>query len=122
MNIQLHTQGFELTRAIDTHVRREISRNLANARDHVAAVDVFLSDINGPRGGEDKKALIRIQLASRLVVKVEKIHTDLYAAMSVASRRAKHTVKRTLRKHRRMEKLSLREMRHQLPADPAPTF
>lgn len=70
MNIQLQAHGFEITPAMDAHVRREIIRNLANARDHVTAVDFFLSDIDSPRGGEDKKVLIRIELASRLVVKL----------------------------------------------------
>jgi putative sigma-54 modulation protein len=116
MNIRLQTQGFDVTPAIDAHARNEVARNLANARDHVTAVDVFLSDINGPRGGEDKKALIRIQLASRLVVKVEKVSADLYVALSVAARRARHTVKRTLRKHKRIERSALRQLR-QLPAE-----
>ena len=111
MNIRLQTQGFDVTPAIDAHARKEITRNLAHARDHVTAVDVFLSDINGPRGGEDKKALIRIQLVDRLVVKVEKVNADLYVALSVAARRARHTVKRTLRKHQRVERSALRRLR-----------
>jgi ribosome-associated translation inhibitor RaiA len=116
MQIQVHTQGFDTTPAIDAYARKEVGRNLVNAQDHVTAVDVYLSDINGPRGGEDKKALIRIRLDSRLVVKIEKVHTDLYVAMSGAARRARHTVKRTLRKQGRMQKSILRKLR-QLPAE-----
>ena len=112
MQIQVHTQGFDTTAAIDAYARRELGRNLTNARDHVTAVDVYLSDINGPRGGNDKKALIRIRLDSRLVVKIEKVHADLYVAMSAAARRARHAVKRTLHKHGRMQKSMLRKLRH----------
>ena len=111
MEIQLQTQGFDVTEAIAAHARKEVLRNLNNASDHVTSVDVFLSDINGPRGGDDKKALLRVRLSSRLVVHVEKVNADLYVAISVAARRARHTVKRTLRKHRRIERSALRRLR-----------
>lgn len=112
MRIQVQTQGFDLTSAIDTHVKRQLARNLGPMHDQIVAVDVFLGDLNGPKGGEDKKALVSVQLVSRLAVRFEAIHADLYAAVSVAARRTKHSVKRTLRKHKRMEKAALRELRH----------
>ncbi len=99
MKIHLQTQGFELTSAIDTHVRKLLGRHLAGSQNNIIAVDVFLSDINGPKGGIDKKALVCIQLASRLAVRFEAVHDDLYRAVAVASRKAKHSVKRTLRRH-----------------------
>jgi ribosomal subunit interface protein len=108
MRIYIQTQGFELTSAIERHVREQLHRSLASSEQHVIAVDVFLADINGPKGGVDKKALVCIQLASRLTVRFEALHEDLYAAISLAARRTKHTVKRTLRRHRRMEKAELR--------------
>lgn len=111
MNIQLQVQGFELTPAIDAHVRRQIHFNLASFETHVISVDVYLRDINGPKGGSDMKALVCIRLASRIVVKVERTRADLYAAMSLAARQAKRAVKRSLSKHRHMEKLALRELR-----------
>ena len=112
MRIQVQTQGFDLTSAIDEHVKRQLARKLGPMQDQIFAIDVFLGDINGPKGGEDKKALVSVQLTSRLAVRFEAIHTDLYAAVSVAARRAKHSVKRTLRKHNRMKKAELRELRH----------
>jgi ribosome hibernation promoting factor len=111
MRVHLQTQGFELTSAIDAHVRRQLGRHLAGSEDNIIAVDVFLSDINGPKGGIDKKALVCVQLASRLAVSFEAIHSDLYRAVTVASRKARHSVKRTLRRQKRLEKRELRQMR-----------
>lgn len=111
MQIYLQTQGFALTPAIDAHVRKQLGRHLAGSEHNIIAVDVFLSDINGPKGGIDKKALVCVQLASRLTVRFEAIHSDLYRAVAVASRKAKHNVKRTLRRHKRLEKRELRQMR-----------
>jgi len=111
MNINLQTQGFDMTDAISAHVYRQINFNLANFESHVVSVDVFLSDINGPKGGPDKKALVCVRLNSRSTVAVERVRTDLYAAITLVSRQAKRTVRRALNKHRRMEKLALRELR-----------
>lgn len=111
MKIYLQTQGFELTSAIDAHVRKQLGRHLAESEDSVIAVDVFLSDINGPKGGIDKKVLVCIQLSSRLAVRFDATHADLYRAVAVAARKAGHSVKRTLRKHKRLEKRELRQLR-----------
>jgi ribosomal subunit interface protein len=111
MNIQLQTQGFDLTDAISAHVHRQIDFNLANFESHIMSVDVFLSDINGPKGGPDKKALVCIRLDSRSAITIERIREDLYAAITIVSRQANRTVRRALNKHRRMEKSALRELR-----------
>ena len=111
MRIFLQTQGFELTSAIDTHVRKQLGRHLAGSQNNIIAIDVFLSDINGPKGGVDKKALVCVQMTSRLAVRFEAIDSDLYRAVTVASRKVKHSVKRTSRRHKRMEKRELRAMR-----------
>ncbi|MFT5709672.1 MAG: putative sigma-54 modulation protein [Halioglobus sp.] len=111
MKVYLQTQGFELTSAIDTHVRKQIWRDLKGSQNNIIAVDVFLSDINGPKGGIDKKALVCVHMTSRLAVRLETTHDDLYRAVTVASHKAKQSVKRTLRKHKRIEKRELREMR-----------
>ena len=111
MNIQLQAQGFDLTEAISAHVQRQIAFNLVNFESHIMSVDVFLSDINGPKGGPDKKVLVCIRLDSRRSITIERVREDLYTAITMVSRQAKRTVRRALNKHRRMEKLALRELR-----------
>ena len=46
MRIYIQTQGFELTTAIDAHVRRQLAHNLAGSEDNIIAVDVFLGDLD----------------------------------------------------------------------------
>ena len=101
MKIGLQTQGFELTQAIEDHVNKQLQRCLGNVEDHVFTVEVFLSDINGPKGGNDKKALICVHLAGRHSVKVERTHADLYSAVASAARQVRSAVKRTLRSDER---------------------
>lgn len=111
MKIHLETQGFEPTPAIKSHVTKQLRLNLANFDSHIVAVHVFLRDINGPKGGADMKTLIRVMLDTRHSINVESTRNDLYAAVVVAARQAKRSVRRSLNKHRRMEKLALRHMR-----------
>lgn len=111
MKTEVCAHGFDMTPAIETHVRRQLAINLANFVSHIVSVEVFLSDINGPKGGPDKKALICVRLGSRLTVKVERTRRDLYLAVTGAARQAKRAVKRTLNRHRRMERLALRQLR-----------
>jgi ribosomal subunit interface protein len=123
MRIQLQTQGFDLTDGIDAHVRKKIKRYLSSMDDEIISVDAFLGDINGPKGGEDKKALIAVHMAGRPAIRFEAIHADLYAAISVAARGAGRTAKRTLRKGKHLKKSKLRELRYfqgELQ-EPAPT-
>lgn len=111
MKIHLESQGFETTQAIKEHVQRQLNLNLANFDSHIVSVDVFLRDVNGPKGGVDMKTLVCIQLDTRQSVKVESTRSDLYASIVIATRQAKRAVRRSLSKHRRMEKLALRHMR-----------
>ncbi len=111
MKINLHVQGFESTPAIVAHVHRQLDFNLANFADHIQTVDVYIKDINGPKGGEDMKAIICVRLFGRQTVKVESTREDLYAALAIAARHAKRTVKRSIGKHRHMQKIAAREFR-----------
>ena len=111
MNIQTQTQGFDRTDAINEHVERQVKTNLANFESHIVSVDVFLCDINGPKGGPDKKALVCVRLDSRNTVTIERTREDLYASITLVFRQAKRAVRRALNKNRRMEKQALRELR-----------
>lgn len=111
MRIHLQLQGIDLTEAISGHVQRQINFNLANFKSHIQSVHLFMSDINGPKGGPDKRALVRIQLGSHNTVAIERVHADLYAAITLVSRQAKRAVKRALNRQQRMEKRALRDLR-----------
>ena len=64
-----------------------------------------LSDINGPRGGEDKRCQLQVSLAGLPDVVVEDTEADLYFAIDRAADRVGRSVMRkldrmhTLRRH-----------------------
>ena len=62
MNITTTTQNFDSSVALDTFVRSRLRNALTRLDADIIAIDVFMKDVNGPKGGVDKQALIRVQL------------------------------------------------------------
>jgi ribosome hibernation promoting factor len=96
MRTAIQSRGFPLTDALENHVRKRLDFTLSRAGRRVRSVDVRLSDINGPRGGIDKRCLIEIRLYDLPVVVVEDTQADLYTAIDRAATRAGRTVMRRL--------------------------
>jgi ribosome-associated translation inhibitor RaiA len=109
MNIRARAQGFESTSAIDRFVRDQVRTALQHLSEHIIAVDVFMKDANGPKGGVDKQALVRVQLRNRQVLAVETVHENLYGAIKKGAKRTKRTVRRHLRKSQRISKQRMRD-------------
>ena len=119
MLIQSQSQGLEMTAAIDRFAERSLRNALERLAEHVVAVDLYLKDANGPKGGVDKQALIRVRLRSRQEVAVETQHENLHGAIKKGARRTARAVRRQLRKSQRIEK---RRVAEHLSDDGAPAF
>lgn len=108
MQIDIQTRNFDLTNALRSYAERRLRFALTSADNHVQRIVVRLSDINGPRGGEDKRCHLLVVLAGLPDVVLEDTQADLYFAIDRAADRAGRTVmrkldrKQTLHKHSRM--------------------
>ena len=98
MDINVSAHGLRLDPDTDGFVRSQIRAALQRFEDQVVAADVFLKDINGPKGGIDKQALVRVRLRNRQVIATEIARTELRAAVVVSARKAKRAVRRSLKK------------------------
>lgn len=104
MKIFVQARGFNLTDDLRQHVERRLRFALDWAHYHVTKVSVRLSDLNGPRGGEDKRCQIQVSAAGAAEVVIEDTEVDLYIAIDRAADRAGRTLARQLgrqREHRR---------------------
>lgn len=110
MNITTTTQNFESSVALDTFVRSRLKNALARLDADIIAIDVFMKDVNGPKGGVDKQALIRVQLPNRQVITIESEHENLYAAVRTGVKRTQKAVRRHLRKSRQIDKRRLNDV------------
>lgn len=108
MNITTSAQDFDMSNAIDQFVRSRLNRALKRFDNDIIAVDVYMKDENGPKGGVDKRVIIRVRLRNRQVFAVDTEREDLYAAVELGVKRTKRVIRRQLRKSRKVSRLSLR--------------
>ena len=66
MQLDIQTNGFSLTDGIRDYTKQCMQFALNRNDKHVTKVKVRLADINGPRGGVDKRCQIDISLAGHL--------------------------------------------------------
>lgn len=99
MRIDIQAKGFELTNALRTHAQRRLQFALDWAGRDVRNVNVRLSDINGPRGGNDKRCAIQISLGAQDLV-VEDTEADLYVAIDRAVERSKRALSKRIARSR----------------------
>jgi ribosome-associated translation inhibitor RaiA len=80
------------------YLRRKLGTKLGKFARAVERVSVRIRDVNGPRGGVDKRCTIKVTLAGLPSVVVEERRASLQAAMDGAMRRAETAVKRSLKR------------------------
>jgi putative sigma-54 modulation protein len=103
MQIEIQARNFSITRPMRLHIERRLGFALGTCYRHVRRILVRLSDINGPRGGNDKRCHLEVMLPGQAVV-VEDTEADLYVAINRAASRAGRTVMRQLRRRRHINR------------------
>jgi len=112
MQIVIQARGFALTTGLREHIERRIRFALDWAKYHVRKVSVRLSDLNGPRGGEDKRCHIHVAIPGGADVVIEDTEADLYVAIDRAADRAGRALARRVERQR--------EHRHDSPRGAGP--
>jgi ribosomal subunit interface protein len=100
MKMNISASNFDLTPAIARHVQERLALALASTSRRIERVTVHLSDINGTRGGVDKRCRIVASVKAMEPVISTEVHQDLYAAIDAAAWRTKTTLRRQLNRRR----------------------
>ncbi|MBC8213009.1 MAG: HPF/RaiA family ribosome-associated protein [Gammaproteobacteria bacterium] len=100
MQIDIQALNLPLNGATQGHIKRRLGFALSTHDDHIQRVVVRLSDVNGPRGGEDKCCQIRVVLPHLADVVIEDTEVELATAIDRAADRAGRTVARRLARQR----------------------
>ena len=96
MQIDIQARQFSLTDALRSHAERRLRFALTCCDDHIQRVAMRLSDINGPRGGADKRCYLQVVMAGLPDVVIEDTEADLYVAIDRATDRAGRTLVRKI--------------------------
>ena len=92
MHLDIQTNGFSLTDGIRDYTKRRMQFAFNRNDKHITRVQVRLADINGPRGGVDKRCQIELTLAGQANIMIEDTETDLYFAIDRACDRHENLV------------------------------
>lgn len=98
MKTHIQTRGFVLTRAIQLYAHKRLKSAVGFAERHIHRIQIKLSDINGPRGGNDKRCKLILTLQGLPTVVIEDTETDLYAAIDRAVARAANALTKKIRR------------------------
>ena len=96
MQISIRSRNFSLTEALRNHASKRLHFALSRCSNHIRRVIMQLSDINGPRGGIDKRCQLRLVLDGLPDVIINDIEADMYTAIDRATDRAGRTLARKL--------------------------
>lgn len=104
MLLVIQARHFDLTEAIRQHVEKRLAFLDRSHLRQVRQVQVRLSDVNGPRGGDDKQCQINVRLPGQPSLVIEETRSDLYGAIDRATQRVSHTINRKLGRLKRRKR------------------
>src|SRR3954451_12101018 len=100
MRLRMRGVNCEMDDELKGHIERRLRFALGRFAARIDRLTVRLSDVNGPRGGVDKRCRIAVTLVPRGVVMVEGSGDDPFTLVSDAAKRAVRSVQRALGRRR----------------------
>jgi ribosome-associated translation inhibitor RaiA len=100
MDPEIRGVKYELGEELERYIERRLRFALGRFAGRIGRVLVRLSDVNGPRGGVDKRCRIAVALIPRGMVRVEAAGHDPFAVVALAAKRAGRSLRRTLGRRR----------------------
>jgi len=101
MRIDLQCNGVEVPSKLREYVARRMGFAIGRFRDHIQWARVKLADVNGPRGGVDKRCVVQLRLRNRPDVIFAITEIELRAAVDRAADRVAQVLARRLERGRR---------------------
>lgn len=100
MKLDIYTTGFSLTNSLKNYTAAHMRFALNRHDALILRARIWLANINGPRGGVDKRCQIELKLAGQNNIVIEDVETDLYVAIDRACERCMRTLARRIQRTR----------------------
>ena len=109
MVINIRMRGLSISQALSRHFEHRLGAATRPFRGAVVSVTAWLTDINGRRGGNDKRCRLVAVLPRRRHLVTEGLHADAYTSIEQAAdkmqRAISHLLGRQPKRGRRATKL-----------------
>ena len=100
MRLQIRAKNFQLGDTDREEMERRLHFALGRFGGRISQLTVGLEDLNGPRGGADKRCRLAVRLVPSGKVTIEETQGDVSAAVALAAERAGRAVDRELKRRR----------------------
>lgn len=96
MEMELHILGAYSLRSVRHYAERRLRNSVRRFGRRVKHLKVSIKDVNGPRGGVDKRCRIIAEIRPSGEVVIEETDAQVQEAIDRASSRLRHSVQRKL--------------------------
>lgn len=100
MKIDVRFRALQASDALREYVARRIHFQLSRFNGEVSSVHVSISDVNGPKGGPDKRCQVTVRGRALGPVRVVDLSEDAYSVVDMAVERAARAVGREIERTR----------------------
>ncbi|MBN2576131.1 MAG: HPF/RaiA family ribosome-associated protein [Deltaproteobacteria bacterium] len=100
MKVHVRCTGLPHSHSLVEHTTRRVHQHLSRFGDRLAGVEVRLSDVNGPRGGRDKRCQVIAHGPGLGLLRIEELHEDFYGGVERALARLSQAVGRGIARAR----------------------
>jgi putative sigma-54 modulation protein len=107
MQFEIHTKNLRISQPLRVHIERRLNFALERFAMQIAKVCVSVGDLNGPKGGIDKRCRVAIVLMPSTTIVMEDQASNIYAAIDRVADKAGRCIGRRLKRR----KSSRRHMR-----------
>jgi putative sigma-54 modulation protein len=100
MRIEARTSNVPISEALHMHISRKLDFALRRFENRTVRVVLRLVDLNGPKGGPDKRCRVAARLSTGPTVIAEATDADAYVAVTHAAARLHDKIARALGRRR----------------------
>ena len=112
MKLIITGKKVNLSEALREHIERRVYFALSRFSPRISRVSVTVEDVNGPRGGIDKRCQILVKLDRMEELKVETTDAEIHDAVAAAADRVGRAVQRQLDRRRTVSRSDRRSENH----------
>jgi len=94
MLVKIQTRSFTLSKALYDYTDSKVRLALGLYPHKIQRADVFLTHVNGPKGGRDMMCKIKIKANGYPSIVAQETAEDMYDAINICSHRMKRSVGR----------------------------
>ncbi len=104
MNISIRGRRLGISEALKAYAARRLMSSVGPFGSLVSDVEIRIGDVNGPRGGVDKSAVVTAVLRSIGTVAARARHADAYSAVDRAAGRIRAVLVRHVQRRTRVRR------------------